>query len=140
MPIFLWIIIVTFISGVLGTGLGGLVGCTARRDSSRIVSLFLSFAGGVMLSIVCFDLIGDALAPDGAGGAGFLLMTVAGLLAGYGTVFVLNRVIDNNTNREVPHIGEGHPSTADDLGELIHSDHYEHHRAAATGRRCSWPG
>lgn len=134
MSVFFWIIIVTFISGVLGTGLGGLIGSLARRDSSRIVSLFLSFAGGVMLSIVCFDLIEDALDPTGAGEPRFLLFAIFGLFFGYGTVFVLNRVIDNNTNKEVTHIDQNHPATADDLGELIHSDHYEHHRETGNWR------
>lgn len=81
-----------------------------------------------MLSIVCFDLIVDALAPEGAGGLPFLFLTIGGLFLGYGTVFMLNRVIDNNTNKEVTHIDKNHPATADDLGELIHSDHYKHHR------------
>jgi len=31
------------------------------------------------------------------------------------------------TNPEVPHIDENHPQTADDLDELIHSDHYQQH-------------
>lgn len=134
MPVFVWIIIVTFISGVLGTGLGGLIGGIARRDSSKTVSLFLSFAGGVMLSIVCFDLIADALNPSSEDSLRFLLLTIFGLFAGYITVFALNRLIDKNTNREVVHIDENHPQTADDLGELIHSDHYSHHRETGNWR------
>ena len=128
MPVVLWIVIVTFISGVLGTGLGGLIGSIAKRDSSRIVSLFLSFAGGVMLSIVCFDLIADALSPTEGNGMFYLFLTIGGLLIGYAVVFILNRIIDKRTNHEVVHIDESHPATADDLGELIHSDHYNHHR------------
>ncbi len=134
MSVFGWIIVVTFISGVLGTGLGGLIGCVAKRDSSRVVSLFLSFAAGVMLSIVCFDLIGDALSPESEGGLSFLMLTIAGLVLGYMTVFILNRAIDKNANREVEHIDKDHPATADDLGELIHSDHYSHHRETGTWR------
>ena len=130
MSVFLWIIIVTFISGVLGTGLGGLIGCIAKRDSSRVVSLFLSFAGGVMLSIVCFDLLSDALSPAGDGGIIYLLLTIGGLFLGYAVVYILNQIIDNRTNHEVNHIDENHPATADDLNELIHSDHYNHHRAS----------
>lgn len=134
MSAFGWIIIVTFISGVVGTGLGGLVGCVAKRDSSRTVSLFLSFAAGVMLSIVCFDLIGDALAPAADSEIFFLILTIVGLVIGYLTVFVLNRLIDNGTNHEVEHIDKDHPATADDLGELIHSDHYNHHRQTGKWR------
>ena len=134
MPVFVWIIIVTFISGVVGTGLGGLIGCIARRDSSRIVSLFLSFAGGVMLAIVCFDLITEALTPTGEESLRYLPPTIGGLLVGYLTVYLLNRVIDDSTNKEVPHIDENHPATADDLGELIHSDHYQHHQESGNWR------
>ena len=123
MPVVVWIIIVTFISGVLGTGLGGIIGGFARRDSSKTVSLFLSFAGGVMLSIVCFDLIADALNPSSENSLYFLFLTIFGLFVGYITVFLLNRLIDKN-----------HPETADDLGELIHSDHYSHHRETGNWR------
>lgn len=122
------IILATFLSGVLGTGLGGLVGGLTQKDSSRMVSLFLSFAGGVMLSIVCFDLVSEALDPSGDGNKGYVALTMLGILLGYGIVFVLNRIIDKRTNREVVHIDRNHPATADDLGELIHSDHYTHHK------------
>ena len=46
---YLAIIVITFISGVVGTGLGGLIGVLLKRDSNKIVSLLLSFAGGEML-------------------------------------------------------------------------------------------
>lgn len=133
MPIFLWIIIVTFVSGVVGTGVGGLLGCITKRDSTRVVSLFLSFAGGVMLAIVCFDLITEALNPADDGGS-YLLFTMIGLVAGYGVVYLLNRLIDRNTNKEVAHVDENHPATADDLNELIHSDHLTHHMESGTRR------
>lgn len=42
----LQLILVTTLAGVVGTGLGGLVGAMFRKDSSRTVSLLLSFAGG----------------------------------------------------------------------------------------------
>ena len=84
------LLITTFIAGVVGTGLGGLIGAMLQKDSNRTVSLLLSFAGGVMLSVVCFDLVVEAIDTQ----------------------------IDSN-----------HPATADDLDELIHSDHFEQHYA-----------
>ena len=134
MSVIFWIIIVTFISGVLGTGLGGLIGSIAKKDSSKTVSLFLSFAGGVMLSIVCFDLIADAINPSDEDSISYLFLTIAGLIVGYLTVYALNKVIDNNTNHEVKHIDSSHPQPADDLNELIHSDHYSHHRETGNWR------
>ena len=55
------LIVTTALAGVAGTGLGGLIGAMLQKDSKRTVSLLLSFAGGVMLSVVCFDLVTEAI-------------------------------------------------------------------------------
>ena len=125
------VVLITAIAGVLGTGLGGLVGAVLRRDSSKIVSLLLSFAGGVMLAVVCFDQLPGSFSPEGTS-ADFSVWTVAaGVAVGYATVFFLNWVIDRRTNPEVAHVDSPeHPRTADDLDELIHADHYNEHRKA----------
>lgn len=127
---YLAIIIVTFISGVVGTGLGGLVGAVLRRDSNKIVSLLLSFAAGIMLAVVCFDLMSEPVAMMNEGSlpryTPFIL--VAAVILGYAVVYLLNLLIDRKTNHEVKHIDENHPDTADDLDELIHADHYEAHK------------
>lgn len=47
-----WVIIITAIAGIGGTGLGGLVGALFKKNTEKSVSLLLSFAGGVMLSVV----------------------------------------------------------------------------------------
>ena len=44
MSVFAWIVIITGVAGVIGTGLGGLLGAVLQRDSSKIVSLLLAFA------------------------------------------------------------------------------------------------
>ena len=110
------LITTTAIAGVAGTGLGGLVGAMLQKDSNRTVSLLLSFAGGVMLSVVCFDLVTEAVA-SGVG----ILTVIAAIALGVAVTFLLNYLIDRKTNPEVPHIDENHPKTADDLDELIHS-------------------
>ena len=123
------LIVTTALAGVVGTGLGGLVGAMLQKDSNRTVSLLLSFAGGVMLSVVCFDLVTEAI-ETGAG-----VWTVVGAIAfGVAATFFLNYLIDQKTNPEVPHIDENHPKTADDLDELIHSDHLEQHYARQDGK------
>lgn len=118
------LLVTTAIAGVVGTGLGGLVGAMLQKDSNRTVSLLLSFAGGVMLSVVCFDLITEAIETNVG-----ILTVIASIALGVAIIFFLNHLIDKNTNPEVPHIDENHPKTADDLNELIHSDHYELHRS-----------
>lgn len=108
----------------MGTGLGGVIGAMLQKDSNRTASLLLSFAGGVMLSVVCFDLITEAIATDA--GIWTVILSIA---AGVVVIYFLNYLIDQKTNPEVPHIDQNHPQTADDLDELIHSDHYEVHHA-----------
>lgn len=127
---YLIIILITFISGVVGTGLGGVIGAVLKRDSNKIVSLLLSFAAGIMLAVVCFDLMSEPIEMMNKGTMPKLtpLIVVAAVIVGYGVVYLLNLFIDKRTNREVKHIDENHPATADDLDELIHSNHYETHK------------
>ena len=101
-----------------------------RRESNKIVSLLLAFAGGIMLAVVCFDLMSEPIEMMKEGTLPKLtpLIVVAAVVVGYAVVYLLNFVIDKRTNREVSHIDETHPQTADDLDELIHSNHYESHK------------
>lgn len=127
---YLIIALITFISGVVGTGLGGVVGAVMKRDSNKIVSLLLSFAAGIMLAVVCFDLMSEPIEMMREGTMPPLtpLIVVAAVIVGYGVVYLLNLLIDKKTNIEVKHIDKDHPATADDLDELIHSNHYETHK------------
>ena len=123
----IWSIIgITALAGMGGTGMGGLVSCLFRKDSSKTVSLLLSFAAGVMTSVVCFDLLAEALHSDGTSSK--VGLVVAGVLAGYIVIAILNAWIDRNTDHEVAHIDENHPRTADSLEELTHANHLQEHR------------
>ena len=123
----IWSIIgITALAGMGGTGMGGLVSCLFRKDSSKTVSLLLSFAAGVMTSVVCFDLLSEALHPEE--GSGSVGLVVLGVLVGYVVIALLNAWIDHNTNHEVAHIDENHPRTADSLEELTHANHLHEHR------------
>ena len=117
------LILATAIAGVAGTGLGGLIGALLQKDSNRTVSLLLSFAGGVMLSVVCFDLVVEAI-ETGVG----IFTVIAAIAIGVIVIYLLNDIIDKHANSEVPHVDANHPKTHDDLDELIHSDHYRQHK------------
>ena len=123
------LILTTALAGVGGTGLGGLVGAMLQKDSKRTVSLLLSLAGGVMLSVVCFDLVTEAIETNMG-----IWAVVGAISIGVAVTYFLNYLIDRKTNPEVPHIDENHPKTADDLDELIHSDHLEQHYARKDSR------
>ena len=118
------LILTTALAGVVGTGLGGLIGAMLQKDSNRTVSLLLSFAGGVMISVVCFDLVTEAIETNVG-----VWTVMAAIAIGVAVTYFLNYLIDKKTNPEVPHIDENHPKTADDLDELIHSDHLNQHYA-----------
>lgn len=128
-----WVILITSIAGVGGTGLGGIIGAVFKKDSKKIVSLLLSFAGGVMLSVVVFDLIADALTPDNSTQNINIFIVIGGILVGFVLIYLLNYFIDKTTNHEIKHIDKEHPQTADSLDELIHSNHYEEHKNSARG-------
>lgn len=127
MNVLSWVILITAIAGVCGTGLGGVAGAVLHRDSFKVISLLLAFAGGIMLAVVCFDLIPGSFRPEGSENDMPLTLIVAGVLIGYGVVYLLNYVIDRHTNSEIRHIDSDHPRTADSPDELIHADHLEHH-------------
>jgi len=123
-----WIILITFLASVVGTGLGGLVGAFFKRDSKKVVSLLLAFAGGIMLAVVCFDLMTEALEPI-EGIKEPPLLVVGFTFLGYMIVFIINKLIDTKLAKEVPHTAEeDHPDAHDDLDEMIHADHLEHHK------------
>jgi Predicted divalent heavy-metal cations transporter len=81
-----------------------------------------------MLSIVCFDMMPSAIKPEGSNNTISLFIVVPGVLVGYALIYLLNYLIDRHTNKEVNHVNESHPKTADDLDELIHSNHLQAHK------------
>ena len=123
----IWSVIgITALAGMGGTGMGGLISCLFRKDSSKTVSLLLSFAAGVMTSVVCFDLLTEALHSETM--ETNVALVVAGVLVGYTVIALLNAWIDRKTDHEVEHIDENHPKTADSLEELTHANHLKEHR------------
>ncbi len=123
----IWLLVgITALAGVGGTGLGGAVSCLFRKDSDKTVSLLLSYAAGVMIAVVCFDLLTEALNAEGPTVS--LWLTLCGVAAGFVIIALLNEWIDKTTNHEVAHIDENHPRTADSLEELTHANHLREHR------------
>ena len=51
--------------GTFGTTIGGILGIIFKNISNKFLGFVLSFASGLMLSIVCFDLIPEALEITG---------------------------------------------------------------------------
>ncbi len=47
--------------GTFGTTLGGIIGVIIKKNSNKFLSFILSFASGLMMAVICFDLIPEAL-------------------------------------------------------------------------------
>ncbi len=47
--------------GTFGTTIGGILGIVIKKHSSKFLGFTLSFASGLMMAIICFDLIPEGL-------------------------------------------------------------------------------
>lgn len=62
--------------GTFGTTIGGIIGCTFNQISNKFLSCILSFASGLMMSIICFELIPESLKFSG------ILSVILGIVMG----------------------------------------------------------
>lgn len=126
---FLFVTLVTLISGAGGTGLGGLIGALFKSESNRTISLLLAFAGGVMTAMVCFDLLAEAEEAANQIYEHGVLLVILAVALGVAVVYLLNHLIDRKTRAEVSHTADAaHPDTHDDIDELVHADHLNMHK------------
>ena len=104
------IVLFSSIAGIVGTGLGGVVGLVFGRKSEATVSFLLSLAGGVMLSIVFFELIPEAIELSGP------MTAVFSIILGVGCVWLLNYALDRMTDSRATHV---HPEELRHQEELL---------------------
>jgi ZIP family zinc transporter len=76
-----------FISGMVGTGLGGLFTFFLKKPTKRFMAILLGFTSGIMLSVVCFDLIPESIRLGGVG------MSLLGISTGAVLMLVLDDII-----------------------------------------------
>jgi len=76
-------------AGVVGMGLGGVLTALFGNKNDKIISIFLSFSGGVMISISFVELIPEALELSS------VIILVIGLFAGAVLVWALHYLMDN---------------------------------------------
>ena len=86
------IILFSAIAGICGTGLGGLISSLIIKHSSdKMACWMLSFAAGIMTSVVCFGLVREAVELTG------IIASVIGLVLGIIAIMALNRIVDRFT-------------------------------------------
>ena len=85
------IILMSLLAGVMGMGIGGTITAMFDNKTDKMISIFLSLAGGVMVSIVLFELIPEAIEYSNVWVSAF------GLVLGALLVMFLNNIMDKAT-------------------------------------------
>ncbi len=78
--------------GTFGTTLGGILGIIIKKNSNKFLSFILSFASGLMMAVICFDLIPEALEISSIYGV------VIGVLLGIVTMIFCDVFVQNKFN------------------------------------------
>jgi len=86
------IILICALAGICGTFLGCLIYVVIGGKSSRAIGWALAFAGGVMLSLVFFELIPEAY--DNAG----IPATAVGMIVGAALIMAIHFLVDKLTD------------------------------------------
>lgn len=94
----IYLIILSAATGVGGLALGGLLALLLKRESPKGTSLLLSFTAGLMLCIVCFDMIPEAMEQVEQ-----LYVPPVCLVLGFLIIFALNAWIDKSMHHEDHH-------------------------------------
>ena len=84
--------------GTFGTTLGGIIGIKFKNTSNKFISFILSFASGLMMSIICFDLIPEAL------GISEFSNVITGIVLGIAVMAVCDIVVQNKLSNK--HFGK----------------------------------
>lgn len=80
--------------GTFGTTLGGILGVVIKRNSNKFLSFVLSFASGLMMSIICFDLVPEALEISS------IYSVIFGVLVGIVTMIFCDVIVQKKFNRK----------------------------------------
>jgi len=79
------IAVVGLISGITGTGIGGLIAFFVGKNvSNKLLSTILEFSAGLMTSVVCFELVPEAVKIAG------LNLTIIGVISGILIIIIID--------------------------------------------------
>ncbi|MDE6245234.1 MAG: ZIP family metal transporter [Treponemataceae bacterium] len=101
------ILVLSLIAGVAGTGVGGVLGVLLKSKGDKAMSRILSFAGGVMVGIVVFEMLPESFeaAQTVLSGRGGVFVTLTAVVCGIVIIFALNKRLDC-----MEHVRETHRS------------------------------
>jgi len=79
--------IIGFLCGMVGTGMGGFFTMLLKNPTKRFMSVLLGFTSGIMLSVVCFDLLPEAFK------LGSVWLSFVGMVIGVGMILFIDELM-----------------------------------------------
>ena len=79
--------------GTFGTTIGGIIGIKFKNPSNKFLSFILSFASGLMIAIVCFELIPEAMQIASIG------TVLLGIIIGIVAMFLCDIYVDKKFHK-----------------------------------------
>lgn len=73
--------------GTIGTTIGGIIGIVSKKNSNKFLSFVLAFASGLMLSVICFDLIPEAMEISS------IYITIFGIIMGIVIMIICDNIV-----------------------------------------------
>lgn len=81
--------------GTFGTTIGGIIGVKFKNPSKKFLSFILAFASGLMLAIVCFDLLPEAFNLTN------LPIAFLGIFLGIVMMIICDLLVDKKFNKSI---------------------------------------
>ena len=81
--------------GTIGTTIGGIIGCSLKSQSDKFLSFILSFAAGLMMAVICFDLIPEAL------GLSQITEVIIGIVLGIIVMIFCDLIVDKIFSKKI---------------------------------------
>ena len=96
----------SLVAGIVGTGLGGIIGVLLKNKGNKVMGRVLSFAGGVMVGVVTFEMLPEAVEYskiENSFEQSGILIAVSALVVGMLIIFGLNKMLDVIENMRGTH-------------------------------------
>lgn len=99
------LMVLALVAGVVGTGLGGVIGVLLKGKGNKVMGRVLSFAGGVMVGIVAFEMVPETINETIVNGQKWsgVIIGVLSIVVGMAVVFGLNKLLDILENIRATH-------------------------------------
>lgn len=100
------ILVLSLVAGIVGTGLGGVIGVLLKNKGNKVMGRVLSFAGGVMVGVVTFEMLPEAVEYSKIKNSfeqSGILIAVSALVVGMLIIFGLNKMLDVIENMRGTH-------------------------------------